>query len=276
AGTIGVALVAGVSAVCWRRRAALPLTPAVVVLAAWYALADLGPEFPASVAQRGRFALSLLANSAGAVIGLGPRPGTVLLASVVAGAVWSVRSGALSVTQRAVLFGGTCSTAVAVTAISLSRAGLPGFTFFDSNRYLQAVAVPLAVAVSPVLAVAVEHCRSLGVAESRRSRRWGAWAWPLVSALLLAGAVAGQRIEVRWTPSFLAANWAVRDGVRSAAVIVRDGCPSGAVPRPGARPLGDVSPQITVELVAELLERGLLRVADGSSVDPAVEAAICP
>lgn len=281
AGTIGMALVAGVSAVCWRRRAVLPLMPATTVLVVWYALADLGPEFPASVAQQGRFALSLLTNSAGAVVGLGPWPGAVLVAAVVVGVVLAVRSGVLSSTQRAVLLGGCCSTVVSVAAIARSRAGLPGFTFFDSNRYLQAVGVPLAVAASPLLVAVIEHSRSrCAAARWRRVGRWGTLAWPVVSVLLLAGAVSGQRWEARWSPAFLAANRAVHDGVRSAAVILSDGCPGGGAPPPEGRPLGAQSPQITVGLVAELVDRGLLRVANHASVDtavdPAVLAAICP
>jgi len=271
AGTVGLAMVAGVALVRWRRSGGVLLLPASALLSAWYLLADLGPDFPSSLRQRAGFAVGLLVRSAGGLVGAGPSVGAVLCGALAVGAVWGLRRGGVSVLGRALLAGGVLGAAVAVAAISVSRAGLPGFDFADSNRYLFPVAVPLAVATLPVVAAVIGS-----IGEPRGGLVQRKWLWGAVGIALLAGFAVGQRFEARWSPDFLAANTAVRSGVASTALVLRDGCPGGGSPDPDALPVGRLSPQVTVRLVAELMERGLLRAEADSPVDASVSAAICP
>lgn len=270
-GTIGVAMAAAVAAVCWGRRAVRSLLPAVAVLGGWYLLADPGPRFPSSLGRQLRFGTALLSRSAGGLLGLGPWLGAVMVLLVAAGSVWVLRSGRVPLASRALVVGGCVGAVVAVAAIARSRAGLPGFSFFDSNRYLFPVAVPFAVAAAPVVVEVVGRipARIDGVARHRM-------AWVAVGVLLASGVVIGQRVEANWSPAFLAANEAVRSGVQSTALLLRDGCPGGGPPQPDALPLGSLSPQVSVGLVAELMDEGLLAIDDESTVDAAIAADVCP
>ncbi|MEQ1700389.1 MAG: hypothetical protein ABMA25_09775 [Ilumatobacteraceae bacterium] len=76
----------------------------------------------------------------------------------------------------------------------------------------------------------------------------------------------------------------VRHQVGVAAVIVRDGCPSGAGPDPSSAPVGVVSPQITTWMLIALTQRGALDAPAGVELDDladdplaaSVLAAMCP
>jgi hypothetical protein len=203
----------------------------------------------------------LLCRAAGGLVGLGPAAGAVLVAGLCTASWWFARQRALSAVDRGLVVAGWCGAVVAVAAIARARAGLPDLDFYDSNRYLFPVAVPLALVVAPVLRAAVSAVVSWRAqVPSRRPAAGGAWT--VVAALLLAGAVAGQRVEARWATDFTAANDAVRAAVQStSATLVAccpDGCPGGSPLPPDARPAGRWSPQVTVALVEELLRRGLL------------------
>lgn len=270
-GMVAVAMVAGVAVVRWRRSAAAALLPGALVAMAWYLLADLGPRFPSSLGHQVRFGLALLARAAGGLVGLGPVPGAVLCGAIAAGAVRVMSGGRSNAADRALVVGGVAGALVAAAAIARARAGIRGFDFADSNRYLFPVAVPLAIALMPLLRLLVEW-----IAANRRRVVAPRAVWVTVGLVLAAGLVAGQRFEARWSHYFIAANESVRVGVRSTATLLRDGCPGGAVPDPAARPMGTLSPQVTVRLVAELVDRGLLEVDAAATADPATTAAICP
>jgi len=270
-GTIGIVVVAVVVAMCWGRSAMVVVPPSALVLCAWYLWADLGPHFPSSWWQQVRFGAALLARSAGGLVGLGQVPGAVLCGVVGLGAVRVLWGGRASVVDRALVAGGGAGVLAAAAALARARAGLPGFEFADSNRYLFPVAVPLVIVALPLVRLVVER-----LAVDGRRRVSPMAAWTLVGALLVIGLSVGQRFEARWSRDFLAANDAVRTGVLSTAVLLRDGCPGGAAPDPDAHPVGGLSPQITVRLIAELMDRGMLNLGADPAADPTVVGTICP
>lgn len=268
--TLGGALLVQV----WPRRRWWALVPSVLVMAWWYVFADLGPQFPASVQDRITFAVRLVMRASGALIGGGVWSGALVLFVFGVASVVAIRSRRVTAAQRAVAVAGALALLISVAGISQSRAGLPGFTFFENNRYLQNVALPLVVMFLPALVAAS------GVAADRIAE-WNLSARPLLVAVpivVMSGAfVLGLDEERRYADVFIERTEIVRAGVLDTATVIEQGCPSGGQPDPAARPLGSISPQISTQLVADLLARELL-VAPGKSVDdvdPAVLAAIC-
>ena len=190
-------------------------------------------------------------------------PGAVVLLIAVAliGVGW--RRGLITGAPRTLLLAGTPATLLTIAALAQSRAGLVGANLYDSNRYLAGVAIPLVIALVPACAASVRGF----------ARPLLAPIAPVLIALAFVGGLAPLR---HYRASFVGANVAVRTAAASAAIVVRDGCPSGAAPDPASTPAGALSPQMNTALITELMRRGALHAPTEGDADPAVVARLCP
>lgn len=266
-GVIMLAFAAAAVMCAWPRRSWWVLAPGLATFGAWALWGDLGPEFPASLWERCRFALRLLVHSAGAVMGGGVTMGVVVLVGLVAQLAWLVRHGAFVGAVRAVSVAGLAAAAVAVAGIAQSRAGLPGFDFVNFNRYLQNVGLPLGLALLTVTWSVVR--RAWEPAGALRT------ATAVMSAVCVLGFLAGVPAERRYAPVFIGWNSAVEAGVADAVAIIDLGCPEGRALDPAAAPLGSLSPQITMQLLYELRLRGHLAPQVDRVPSTAVVDAVC-
>ena len=242
----------------WRSwRGVVVIAPALLGLAWWYTTAALGPEFPATRWHRISFAVHFALRATGSIVGAGEFAGGVLLLAAVAVVVLCWRRGWLDGPAQTLLFAGAAGAAITIAAISQSRAGLPGFNFFDGNRYLQAALVPITLAAAPAIAAAGRQ------AVSARARRAGSIAAP---ALLVVAFLLGLSPLRQYAAAFEAANDTVRHHVGVASIVIRDGCPSGAGPDPASAPAGVVSPQITTGLLIALMQRDALHAPAGRTL----------
>lgn len=165
------------------------------------------------------------------------------------------------------LVAGLASAALTVAAIAKSRAGLPGFNFVDFNRYLSYVAIPLALAAAPALVAAIRHFPFRGDASKLGP---GIPAGAVVVAFLL-----GLPAAASYTETFEHWNVQTRHDVIAATVVIDKGCPSGATPDPASLPT-TYNPQITTQLLREMVDRGALSVGSTKAADEAVTARMCP
>ena len=78
-----------------------------------------------------------------------------------------------------------------------------------------------------------------------------------------------------WAPTFQRYNAETREGIASAAVVIRQGCPSGAQPDAGSTPLDFIGPQVSTRLIRELLDRGLLEAPPPARLNRAIVARMC-
>ncbi len=264
AGGIGLVMVAVLVVALWGRRHLVVLVPAAAVVTAWLLFADGGPTFPSGRALQLRWFLSLLLHGAGSLVGGRAAAGlTVLLAGGLT-ALWLGRVGAWRRTDAALACAGVAGAIASAAAVARTRAGLPGLELVGSNRYVHGVAVPMAVAAVGVIA-AVSH----------RVRRPTAVTWATLAVLVM-GIIVSTPAGSAYSRGFVESNRVVRDGVRAAAVLISIGCPSGVAPDPSARPVGAASPQVTVELVSQLMARGHLHVDPAWRVPDEVLHTVCP
>ena len=263
-GAVGMVMVAAAISVRWGVRRMACLLPAGLVLVLWWLFADGGPRFPSSALQKARVAGSLLMHGAGALVGgAAVAGGAVLVVSASVGA-WMWRVGGWHRREAALALAGVVGALGAAAAVAHARAGMSDLDLADSNRYVHFVAVPVAVTLVAMAAAAQSVVRS-----GRHVR---------VSALLaLLGCVAvSMAAENSYSNRFIDTNRLVRDGVNATTVVVANGCPSDAAPAPKARPVGPLSPQVTVGLVAELMERGHLTLVPGARVSDDLLQIVCP
>lgn len=268
---IGGGVVLGV----WPRQSWSAIAPAGLIIAIWYVFGDLGPEFPASVGDRAVFAARVLGRGAGALAGGAAATGFVVLAICTTAVVIAVRSGRLDRSGRSVMIAGGAATMVSVVAIARSQAGVPGFTFVENSRYLQQVALPLTITVLPAFVA----CAELAKRRWRPLRRAAPSArHTLAIAAIGLCFVAGLNEALDHAEVVVERSELVRDGVQDIGALTEAGCPSGAPPRPDARPLGTISPQVSVRLVDELVDRELLTIDPRDvtgAVDPALRLSVC-
>ncbi|MDO8362817.1 MAG: hypothetical protein Q7V88_07965 [Actinomycetota bacterium] len=284
----GAVLGATVVLLTWRSwQAALVVAPALLALAAWYRWGDLGPDFPATRWHRIEFAVHLGLRSAGSLVAGGEAVGAVLLVAAAAAVAVGWWRGWLPGPARTMVVAGSAAAALTIAGIAQSRAGLPGFTFENSNRYLQTGLIPIALAAAPAVAAACTRfgdrisARAGGRAGARSVGRWGSLAAP---ALLVVAFLLGLSPLRTYAAGFESWNVTVRHQVGVATVVVRDGCPSGTAPDPASRPIGTLSPQIPTSLLITLMARGALHAPAGVAVadlaaDPLatpVVALMCP
>ncbi|MEN9644808.1 MAG: hypothetical protein RL238_1477 [Actinomycetota bacterium] len=257
-----------VAVVCsWPRRSWWVVLPGVATLGLWAWRGDLGPDFPASLWDRCRFAVRLLVRSAGAVLGGGVTMGVVVLLALAGQIAWLLWRRRFDGPVRALALAGIAAAAVAVAGITQSRAGLLGFNFVDFNRYLQNVGMPLGVA----LLVVTWRVVSTGwvSVESRRI------ATVAMAGVCVLGFLAGVPTERAYGPVFVGWNRSVEEGVADAVAVIDLGCPPGRVLDPSSVPLGAVSPQVTTQLLLDLRVRGHLDPQIDRVPSPALVDAMC-
>jgi hypothetical protein len=265
----GLTLAAVATIGAWRGPARLAIVPAVVVLTAWIALTPHGPTSAAGIDVQLRFATRLLLYATGALVGGGVLAG-IEVTVVAAGLVWLTRRQVrIDARSRIMLAAGTAAALVMVAALTYARADIGG-DFIAFNRYLQHVALPLTLAFAPIVAAA-----AVGATRRLRPRATPALTTGLAAALIALAFLAGLAPRRLYLEHFLRYNAEVRRGVASAAVVLRDGCPSGLAPDAGSLPVGAASPQVSTALVRDLLDRGHLSYPASASAEPAVVARIC-
>jgi len=258
-----------VLALSWRGRYALAVLPSLIAMSWWYLTGDLGPVDDASLAIKARFAGHLLLHSLGALFGQGEGLGVVVAVLATATLGIGLARGWVAGAARTTLIAGALSTVVTTSAIAHARATTVGANFIDFNRYLQNVLIPFALSALPAV-YSIVRSAPAGWRERHPAMR-GALGPLVVAAAFLLG-LSPLRAYIK---NFEAWNVAVRDGVRDAAAVITDGCPSGAPPDPRGQPMGGLSPQISTELLRELVRRGALRAGDGAPIDQAVVDRMC-
>jgi len=271
-GAIGVCMVAVLVAGCWGVRRLVSVAPSVVVLVAWLAFAHGGPRFPSSVGQQAWVAVRLLLRGAGSLVGGTAVAGAVVMATGVVAVVWLGAGSRWRRAEAAVAMAGVVGALAAAAAVARARAGLPGFELVGSNRYVHDTAVPLAVAAVAIGAAVARNLTAQHPALVDRRRAVGA----LPAAVLVGGFLLSMPAEHAYARGFLDSNRVVHQGVRGTAAVLAGGCPSGAPPDPSTLPVGASSPQVSVALVAELVQRGHLHVSPDWFANGDVLAAVCP
>ena len=271
---IGVTIAAVAAVISWRGLPTLAVAPGAFALAWWYLAGDLGPPFRADLGTRFAFGGHLLLGAVGGLVGRTEKAGLVVLIVAVSVIAFAGRRRWITGPPLVMLIAGTTATAAVTIALSQSRAGMAGFNFIDFNRYLQSVALPFVLAVAPVIGVVLRRIDlPTGPAGSRTTRILTAVAVPGIVAAAFMFGLAPMRSYAR---GFVGWNQAVRGHVRSAASIAAAGCPGGKVPDPASLPAGDLSPQISTQLISELLRRDALHPLPALVPDPGVVARMCP
>jgi hypothetical protein len=268
---MAVTLAGCVTLLAWRGTARLAILPAIVALGLWAALGDRGPDFPADLETRALFLGRLLLRAGGGLVGHGKTVGILVLAVFATIVFFALRRGYLDERDRIMLIAGTVTTIVIAGALTAARAGVPGMNFLEFNRYLQSVAIPMALAVTPVLA-AITRAWIAGGAQTRLRPV----ATYLGALLVIAAFLLGIPATRSYASSFAEDNLATRHGVAQAVAVIRAGCPSGHAPDDASQPLGGLAPQISTRLLRELIDRGLLNTPPPSRPDPAIVDRMCP
>jgi hypothetical protein len=266
-----VTLASCVTLLAWRGVARLAIAPALVALGLWALVGDHGPSFPADLSTQGAFAERLLLSGVGGLVGRGRTVGAVLFAVLATIIVMGVRRGYVDARSRIMLAAGIVATLVVAAALTHLRAGVPGVNFVDFNRYLQLVAIPLALAAAPALAATGRGWMADNALAARV---------PLVRSagpvLVMAAFLLGIPPMRGYAAVFEGYNEATRAGVAVAAAVIREGCPTGTAPDDATRPLGEIGPQLSTGLLRELVEGGFLTRTAASVSDPAVLERMCP
>ena len=240
-----ISLACGVVVLAWRRVGAFVSRPSMLALGWWLVAGDLGPDFPATVRERAAFAGHLLLRALGGLIGQGETAGALVLLLSVTVIVHGLRERYVTGPGRTLLIAGTIATGLVTAELAQSRAGLAGFNFVDFNRYLQGVAVPSTLALVSGLATITRAW--LARRPHLEQSRIVACIAPMLIVVAFILGVGPMRAS---SGTFQSWNVATRLGVRSATVVIRDGCPSGVAPVPSSRPLGDLDPQISTSCSA--------------------------
>jgi hypothetical protein len=228
-------------------------------------------RFGGPVTDTVEFAANIFVRAAGGLVGGFARAGVVAL--LVAGTWLGLRAVRHRLPRRAVacLVAGVGTAGVVAGSIAWSRTGFWG-TLDEaiatlagpSNRYLQPVAVFLMLGLAPAVAATF---RPFSPRVQRVGTAAAALGLVIVFALNYDSIAPTQRFYEGWGQS-------VEADVRGTVRVLEEGCPVGSAPDPEAQPVVQ-SPQVTVQLVQDLLDRGALTPAFGREPSPEVLAATC-
>ncbi len=248
------------------RLAPVPVLPAGLLMAGWRLSGRQGgtDSPPASIAAGARFAYRLVLSGVGGLVGGGEVLGAAAAVALVAVIAVALRRGRLRSTSRLVLVAGGLATAAAVGLLSWTRAGLVKGDLRDYNRYIQLVAIFLAVMALPGLADTWRARRP------RVDRRRGA----LVAGALAVVFVVNLSPMRSYRRTFELWNTQTHALVARSVTALAAGCPHGSSPDPTAQPLGSLGPQISVALLERLRAQHVALPA-AASADPSVVRAIC-
>jgi hypothetical protein len=268
----------------WSRRwAATALAPPLLLLLVW-TLVDrakvFAPDgcpncwpatFSAPLGWSLRFGLALLTRAAGGLVGGGPGIGYVVLVGSLVVLAAAVRHRRLGRVGTAAAIGAWLSALTSVMSVTYSRAGFwtteqeaIRSLAAPSNRYVQSVALFLLLGVLPVVVRTVPW-----------PARLPAWSGVALGSAALIAVFALNLPGVNETRAFYK-GWSnrVRLDVQASADVLAHGCGPGSAPDPNAVPTAGSSPQITVRLVQDLLERGALEPSTAPP-NPALVELIC-
>ncbi|MFM8304524.1 MAG: hypothetical protein ACKOA9_09535 [Actinomycetota bacterium] len=227
-------------------------------------------RFPASFGDSLSFGWAVLARAAGGLAAGGPGIGLVLLVAVSACAAVGLIRHRLPRDVIAVLAGGVAAALLTVGLLAYSRTGFwPTLTeaiaTLDgvSNRYLQPPAVFLVAAFLPAVCWTLRTTGPAAVALVGV----GTIALGLVFVLNLPAVDRTRDFYVGWSGS-------VKTQLAQAVTVVSERCGPGQRMDLSAQPV-DLSPQISVAMIRELLDRGALSRRFGDPPLPEVRALIC-
>jgi len=270
---IGVALAGIVLVLRWGRIGMLAAGPSVVALVAWSASGTIDGEIHSfNISGRAAFAGHLLLRTLGALAGLGERVGAVLLLVCLPIVVVGILKRWINGNTLIILIAGTVSTGVALMGLAATRSDLGDlhFVYFYFNRYLQLVGVPATLALVPALTVTARA----QLARHSKFRQHHAFSY-VAPLLVVTAFLLGLKPMRLYEESLLFWKTTSHRGVRSAAIVIRNGCPSGGQPIPSSQPLGTLDPLISTQLLRELIEMGALDVPSDSQPEAAVVARMC-
>ena len=241
-------------AFCWSRKYLISLIPACILLVAWYLTADLSPHFDSTLAQKCRFAFSLFFGSVGAIVGAGEIIGIVLTGIVVFIFVFGSTQNIFSKKTKIATAAFGASTLITTVAIAISRAGMPGFTLFEANRYIHNISIPFALTVLPFT---FEFC-------AHQWQRFPHHTFAPLRQVLPVTLVALCFITSyptfsKYSTQFEENNVKVRGLVREAIQLIRQNCPDGKLLQLDHRPIGNLSPQVSVQLLVDLMSTQALK-----------------
>jgi hypothetical protein len=269
---MAVPLASVVTLLAWRGgrgSGRLAVVPAVLALGLWILWADRGPSFPADAQTRAAFFVRLVLHASGGLFGLGQKAGVIVLILSIAMIAIGIRKRCLDRPHHIMLAAGTAAALVVTVALTMARAGIEGLDFTTGGRYLHNVIIPLTLAAAPALAAA---CRGLTPALAPVP----AASLALIGhALIVAAFLLGLVPKQGFASTFQRYNRETRDGIRGAAALIRQGCPSGAPPDAASTPLDFIGPQVSTQLIRELLDRGLLDAPPPDRLDPAIVIRMC-
>ncbi len=263
-----------VTVLTWRNWSALVVTPSLIALGAWYAFAPLGPSWPGSLGVRAAFTVHLFLQAFGGLVGGGQTQGIVL--SVFAAAfLWlGIQRGILAGAIRTLFIAGAVAVVVTVGAVAQSRAALVGSDFIDFNRYLTDVDVPLVLALAPLIAGSVRSVVT-GIFPKGMPNPSAQVVRMLPPTLLVAAFLLGLGSFTSYAQSFKSWNLNVHESANSAATVIAAGCPPGRSLDLASQPAGSLSPQMTTQLIGDLMARGEFVPPRGWTVPPQVVAVMC-
>lgn len=263
---MAVTLASVVTLLAWRGgrgSGRLAVVPAVFALGLWILLADRGPSSPADAQTRAAFFVRLVLHASGGLFGLGQKAGAIVLILSIALIAIGIRKRYLDRRHHIMLAAGTAAALVVAAALTLARAGIVGLDFTYGSRYLHNIIIPLTLAAAPALAAT---CRR--ITPTRAPALIG-------HALILTAFLLGLVPKQGFASTFQRYNLETRDGIRTAAIVIRQGCPSGVPPDAASTPLDFIGPQVSTQLIRELLDRGLLEAPPPDRRDPAIVTRMC-
>lgn len=260
----------------WRNRYALSAVPALLALGAWFLTREFDSVESGSIATRVIFSIRLLLRSFGGLVGGAEAIGVVLMLVCAALVVVGVRRGVIDPRAQILFRSGILLVVLMTAAIAQSRGNLVGSNFVDFNRYLQAVAVPIVICLLPLLTVALRALRQNKAVAHRSGPGWRSISQAVPSALILVAFSLGLGTRTKYAAMFDGWNIAVEDAARSAAVLIRDGCPPGRIIQLDSAPAAGLSPQMSTRLIGELMERGAFAPPAGWVPVPSVVERVCP
>jgi hypothetical protein len=241
----------------WSLRLIWAIGPSLLFLCIWYLTADLSPHFASTKYEQLAFGFHIFLESIGSIIGSGQVAGLfpVFMFGVIARI--GLQQKMYSQVEKIVCLAFLGSTALTVIAISISRAGVPEFTLFEANRYAHNIAIPFVIAFIPVGTV---FLRSLALQFPNIRNLYLVRFLPIF--LFGFVVISTQPTFVQYESSFTANNIKVHQLVQESVQVISQGCPTGTTLDTTSRPIGQLSPQVTTQLLFDLMTRDSLRADD--------------
>jgi hypothetical protein len=288
---LGAAYVGVLVVVLWPHRlAALALVPPLIAHIMWSVLGGGAKYLVAPFGAMWSFGVRLLTLSAGGLVGGGdtkaavdravgversPEPtiplsgqtvGIIVIAASLACVMIGLGRHRLDrklITNLAAACVGALTT-VAILARTRAFFFTPDLILLGGSRFVQWVALFVLLAFAPIISAVLRP-------GSARLRPYAVTA----AALALAGVFVLNLDQMRPVRHF-EESWGqqVKSAVQQAVTLVDQGCPGSQEPGANGRPTR-ISPEITVRLLQDLLDRGELTTDFGTRSTPEVREAIC-